>query len=263
MDKKIRTLIVDDEPLAREGIRMLLANDSQFEVIGESTNGREAAAAIRKHRPHLVFLDVQMPEIDGLGVLRSLASDHLPLIVFVTAFDKFAIAAFDAHALDYVLKPVNPERFATTLKRVKKRFAEQEVSQISQRLVELLQTGESTGEARVPPPEYLTRFSIKTGDRIHFVEASDVDWLGAEDYYVKLHVGKQSHLIRETLSNLERELDPARFLRIHRSTIVNCSRIKELKQHFRGEYLVILHDGTSLKLSRSYQHAADRLLKGR
>jgi two-component system, LytTR family, response regulator len=263
MDRNIRTLIVDDEPLAREGIRLLLAADSQFEIVGECTNGKEAITAIRKGRPHLVFLDVQMPEVDGLGVLRALSPEQLPLVVFVTAFDKFAIAAFDAHALDYVLKPVNPERFATTLTRVKKRFAEQEVSQISQRLIELLQSGDTAPAKNVSESRYITRFSVKTGDRIQFVEVADVDWLGAEDYYVNLHVGKQSHLIRETLSNLEQQLDPAKFIRIHRSTIVNSARIKELKQHFRGEYLVILYDGTSLKLGRTYHEAATRLLSGR
>jgi two-component system LytT family response regulator len=259
---RIRTIIIDDEPLAREGIRILLSSDSHFEIIGECTNGKEAIAAIKKHRPDLIFLDVQMPEIDGLGVLKALPASQLPLVVFVTAFDKFAIDAFDAHALDYVLKPVNPARFAKTLMRVRKRYSEQEVSQISQKLMELLQSGGADSRALTARTSYLSRVSIKTGDRIHFVDVAEIDWLEAEDYYVKLHVGKQSHLIRETLSNLEKQLDPAAFLRIHRSTIVNTSRIKELKQHFRGEYFVILKDGAKLKLSRSYRDAVARILSG-
>lgn len=258
----IRTLIIDDEPLAREGIRMLLSSDERFEVIGECTNGKEAIAAIVKHRPDLIFLDVQMPEIDGLGVLRALSPEQIPFVVFVTAFDKFAIDAFDAHALDYVLKPVNPSRFAKTLERIKARYSEREVSQISHRLVDLLRTDTKSSLPPLVAHEYISRFSVKTGDRITFVDAVDVDWLEADDYYVKLHVGKQSHLIRETLSNIEKQLDPAKFVRIHRSTIVNTSRIKELKQHFRGEYLVILKDGAKLKLSRTHRDAVARILSG-
>ncbi len=260
---KIRTIIIDDEPLAREGIRMLLTSDSHFEIVGECTNGKEAITAIKKNKPDLIFLDVQMPEINGLGVLRALPANQLPLVVFVTAFDKFAIDAFDAHALDYVLKPVNPVRFAKTLARIRKRFSEQEVSQISQKLVDLLHSGKRDSIGATADTAYLNRFSIKTGDTIHFVDVVDVDWLEAEDYYVKLHVAKHSHLIRETLSNLEKQLDPAAFIRIHRSTIVNASRIKELKQHFRGEYFVILKDGTKLKLSRSYRNSVARILTGR
>ena len=258
----IRTLIIDDEPLAREGIRMLLAADANFEIIGECRNGKEAIAAINKLHPDLIFLDVQMPEVDGLGVLRALAPEQIPMVVFVTAFDKFAIDAFDAHALDYVLKPVNPVRFIKTLDRIKTRHGEREFTQVSKRLVDLLQTDLRLAAPEQTASQYLTRFSLKTGDRFHFVDAVDVEWLEAEDYYVKLHVGKQSHLIRETLSNIEKQLDPRKFVRIHRSTIVNTAAIKELKQHFRGEYFVFLKDGTKLKLSRSHHEAVARILSG-
>lgn len=259
----IRTLIIDDEQLARDGVRLLLSGDAQFEIIGDCGDGREAIVAIRKFHPDLVFLDVQMPETDGFGVLKAIPVDQLPMVVFVTAFDKFAIDAFEAHALDYVLKPVNPDRFAGTLEHVKKRFAERAVAQISQRLVELLNSDLSLLKALPGRDNYLIRFTLKTGDRIHFVDTANVDWIEAEDYYAKLHVGKQSHLIRETLTNLEKQLDPATFIRIHRSTIVNGLRIKELKQHFRGEYLVVLNDGTKLKLSRTYREAVSRILSGR
>lgn len=259
----IRTLIIDDEPLARDGIRLLLTADKQFEIIGECANGREAVSAIKKLHPDLVFLDVQMPELDGFGVLKAIREEKLPLVVFVTAFDKFAIDAFEAHALDYILKPVNPIRFAATIARIKKRLNEQEVAQISQRLVELLNTDLSSVAAMSTRSSYLNRFTLKTGDRLHFVDAAEVDWIEAEDYYAKLHVGKLSHLIRETLSHLEKQLDPVKFVRIHRSTIVNIEKVKELKAHFRGEYFVILANGTKLKSSRTYHDAVVRILSGR
>lgn len=259
----IRTLIIDDEPLARDGIRLLLTVDQQFDIIGECANGKEAVAAIKKYHPDLVFLDVQMPELDGFGVLKSLSENKLPLVVFVTAFDKFAIDAFEAHALDYILKPVDPVRFAATIARIKKRLNEQEVAQISQRLVELLNTDLSSAVALSTRISYLNRFTLKTGDRLHFVDVAEVDWIEAEDYYAKLHVGKHTHLIRETLSHMEKQLDPAKFVRIHRSTIVNIERVKELKAHFRGEYFVILADGTKLKSSRTYHDAVVRILSGR
>ena len=259
----IRTIIVDDEPLARDGIRLLISPDSQFEIIGECSNGKEAIAAIKKLRPDLVFLDVQMPEVDGFGVLKSIREEDLPLVVFVTAFDKFAIDAFEAHALDYVLKPVNPVRFATTITRIKKRLSEKEVAQISHRLVELLNTDLSSVAALSMRSSFLNRISLKTGDKLHFVDVVEIDWIEAEDYYAKLHVGKQTHLIRETLAHLEKQLDPTKFVRIHRSTIVNIARVKELKAHFRGEYFVILENGTKLKSSRTYHEAVARILSGR
>lgn len=258
----IGTIIVDDEPLAREGIRMLLKQDKAFHVIAECANGREALNAIKKHRPDLIFLDVQMPELDGLGVVRGMPRDQNLLIVFVTAFDRFAIEAFDAHAIDYILKPVNAERFAQTLARIKQRYSEREATRISQELLGILQ--QFSAETRSSEvARYQTRFSVKTGDRIQLIEASDVDWIESEDYYIRLHVGKQSYLLRDSLSRLESELDPRIFIRIHRSTIVNKSRVKELKQHFKGEYFVILKDGSSLKLSRSYHAAVETLLSGR
>lgn len=255
----IATLLIDDEPLARDGIRLALRPYREFKIIGECGNGREAITAIRKLRPRLVFLDVQMPDVDGFGVLRKLKQEEIPLIVFVTAFDKFAVDAFEASALDYVLKPINPDRFAHTIERIRQRCREQDLSATTRRLLSFLQDIPET-QTSVDPIE---RFAIKTGERIHFVTATDIDWIEADDYYVKLHVARQTHLLRDTLAHLENQLDPRFFVRIHRSTIVNVSRIKELKQHFRGEYVVILQDGTRLKLSRSYRHALERILPER
>lgn len=259
----IRTLIVDDEPLAREGIRLMISTDGQFEIIGECSNGKEAIAAMKKLRPDLVFLDVQMPEVDGFAVLKAVHEKDLPLVVFVTAFDEFAIDAFEAHALDYLLKPVNPARFAATITRIKKRLNEREVAQISHRLVELLNTDIGSVSTLSSRSSYLNRITLKTGDKLHFVDVAEIDWIEADDYYAKLHVGKQTHLIRESLSQLEKQLDPARFVRIHRSTIVNIARVKELKTHFRGEYFVILLNGAKLKSSRTYHEAVNRILSGR
>lgn len=253
----ITTLIVDDEPLAREGVRLALKPDPLFTIVGECGNGKEAVAAIRRLRPHLVFLDVQMPELDGFGVLRKLKPEELPLVVFVTAFDDFAVAAFEARALDYVLKPLNPDRFAKTLARVKSVIVDQQLGETTKRLLALL------SDSSVPAHEFLSRFTVKIGDRIQFVEAAAVDWIEADDYYAKLHAGKQTYLIRESLSRLEDQLDPAQFARIHRSTIVNLARVKELKAHFHGEYIVLLQDGSKHKLSRSYRSALARILPER
>ncbi len=252
----ITTLLVDDEPLARDGLRLALRQHGEFQIVGECHNGREAVSAIRRLHPRLVFLDVQMPDLDGFGVLRKLKPDEMPLVVFVTAFDKFAVDAFEASALDYVLKPINPDRFGQTLERVKRRCRDQDLSATTQRLLSLL----DQETAKPQPARAVQKFAIKTGERIQFVAATDVDWIEADDYYVKLHVGRQAHLLRESLTHLEKQLDPAQFARIHRSIIVNLARIKELKQRFRGEYLVVLQDGTRLKLSRSYRKALERIL---
>lgn len=252
----IRVLIVDDEPLAREGIRQLLAADERFEIVAECGDGASAIKAIARQHPDVVFLDVQMPEHDGFEVLRRLPEDQIPLVVFVTAYDKFAVQAFETHALDYVVKPIDRGRFAKTLTRIKERLQEKEVSAITRRLVVLL--GEDLA-GRSPTgrrASYLERVPIKAGDRIYFVDATDIDWIEAEDYYASLHTGKQSHLVRMSLSALEEKLDPAKFTRIHRSTIVNISRVKELRRHFRGNQVAILQDGTRLTLSRSYQAKA-------
>jgi two-component system LytT family response regulator len=250
-------LIIDDEPLAREGIRMLIGNDLDIEVVAEIDNGRDAVTAIVEHRPDLVFLDVQMPERDGLSVLRLIPKEQLPLVVFVTAFDRYAIDAFEAHAIDYLLKPVDAERFVVTLARVKSRFRERQQSEITERLLALMRDNESlAGESK----GYTERVPVPHGGKVQIVPVSAIDWAEAEDDYVKLHVGKTEHLIRKTLTAFESELDPKQFIRIHRSHIVNAGRIKELRPHGQGEYTIVLSDGTQLKLSRSYKDRLAALL---
>ncbi len=251
----IRTVIVDDEPLAREGIRQLLEPEAQFSVIAECTDGDEAVDTIIRKHPDVVFLDVQMPRRDGFDVLAALAEQPLPLVVFVTAYDEYAVKAFETHALDYLVKPVNRDRFRQTVDRVRQRLTERDLGSATSRLLRLLEEhssrpGSSAGSAP------LQRVPIKTGDRIYFVNVDDIDWIEAADYYASLHTKKQVHLIRMSLNALEEQLDPNDFLRIHRSTIVRISRIAELRRHFRGDYTVILDDGTRLKLSRSYRRKA-------
>jgi two-component system LytT family response regulator len=253
--KRIRVLIVDDEPLAREGIRLLLAGDSEVEIVGEIGDGTSAVRAIAKQAPDLVLLDVQMPERDGLQVLREIAAESMPMVVFVTAHDQYAIDAFEGAALDYLLKPISPERFTRTMQRIKDAFRLREMSKLTARLLALARTMPESGFPGAKPAA-AGRIPVTVGGRIQFVEIAQIDWVEGEDYYVRLHTGKTSHLIRKTLTALEAELDPHTFARIHRSTIVNISRIREMRPHARGEYVIILQDGTELKLSRTYR---DRL----
>ena len=259
--KKIRTIIVDDEPLARRNIRLLLRNDPEIEITAEANSGREALSLIRKHSPDLVFLDIQMPELDGFGVLENIEAEQLPAIVFVTAFDKYALKAFEFHALDYLLKPFDDDRFEKALAQAKLQIEQRELKDLSQRLVALLEGREKRPHETTGRQEYLSRLLIKSAGRVFFLKTDEIDYVQAEDYYVKLHVGRKGHLLRETMNEMEAKLDPAKFLRIHRSSIVNIERIRELQQHFNGEYIVLLHDGTELKLSRSRREQLQTLLK--
>ena len=243
---KIRTLIVDDELLARERVRQLLADAPEIELIGECSNGREAVTAIREKHPDLVFLDVQMPELDGFGVLQEIGNAPLPAVVFVTAHDKFAVRAFEFHAVDYLLKPFDRARFQAALQRALESVKRLQGGALDERLSNLVAELKS-------PPKPLERLAVKTGGRVVFVKIADIDWIEAADNYVELHVGKQSHLLREKLSLIETRLAPDKFVRISRSTIVNLERIKELQSLFRGSYAVILHDGTRLTSSSSYR----------
>jgi two-component system LytT family response regulator len=258
--KKTTTLIVDDEPLARRNIRLLLNDDPEIEIVGEAASGREALALIKKHSPDLVFLDIQMPELDGFGVLESIDAERLPAIVFVTAFDQYALKAFEFHALDYLLKPFDDARFEKALRQAKHTVGQRELKDLSQRLMALL-AGREGNVVPSQQPQYLSRLLIKSAGRVFFLKTDEIDYVQAEDYYVKLHVGRKGHLLRETMNEMEAKLDPARFLRIHRSTIVNVERIRELQQHFNGEYIVVLHDGSEHKLSRSRREQLQTLLK--
>ena len=243
---KIRTLIVDDEPLGRERIRTLLASDPEIEVIEECSDGRQAIAAIDGSKPDLVFLDVQMPEINGFAVLDAIASEHMPAIIFVTAYDHYAVQAFEVHALDYLLKSFDRERFQAALQRAKEEIQRSKAGLLNERLAGLLEDLQAKQKR-------LTRLVVKSGGRIVFLRAEEIDWVEAADNYVQIHAGRESHLIREPLHSLERRLNPEKFLRIHRSTLVNLDRIRELQPIFHGDYLVKLHDGTELTLSRSYR----------
>jgi two-component system LytT family response regulator len=242
----IRVLIVDDEPLARERLQMMLKPESDLEVVGEAINGDAAVAAIRKLSPDLVFLDIQMPVIDGFSVITELGAEHMPLTIFVTAYDRYALRAFEVHALDYLLKPFDRERFQQALARARAQLQGKETAALNQRLAALLE--QLHGEKQP-----LERVVVKESGRIFFLKAEEIDWVEAAENYVNIHAGKASHLLRETMSRLETRLDPSRFVRIHRSTIINIERLQELQPLFHGDYTVILNDGTKLTLSRGYK----------
>lgn len=260
-ETKIKTLIVDDEPLARQTIRGLLEGDPQIEVIGECGSGMEAVRLIRKQPPDLLFLDIQMPKMNGFEVLAGIKDVQIPAIIFATAFDQYALKAFEVHALDYLLKPFNDERFEEALRQAKAHVELREINKLGRKLLALLKDRDGSEAGAVSRGSFLTRFMIKSAGRVIFLKADDIDWIAADDYYVKLHVGGKSHLLRETMNELEGKLDPQKFLRIHRSTIVNLDRVKEMHQHFNGEYLVVLRDGTELKLSRSRRDRLQETLR--
>jgi two-component system LytT family response regulator len=240
-----RVLIADDEPLARERLRMLLGGEAWLQVVAECQNGTEAIEAIERLQPDLVFLDVQMPGATGFEVIEAVNPEHMPLVVFVTAFDKYALRAFDVHALDYLLKPFDRERFEQSLSRARQHLERPTNGDLERRLLALVQD--------LRPAPRLERFVIKSGGRVFFVRADEIDWIEAAGNYVKLHVGTDAHLFRETMSTLESRLDADTFFRIHRSHIVNIERVKELQPWFNGEYVVFLRSGTRLTLSRGYR----------
>lgn len=250
---KIRTVIVDDEPLARKFLVQMLNDDPDTEIVAECASGYEALPAIKKHRPDVLFLDIQMPEMDGFSVLQAIDQRHLPLIVFVTAYDQYAMRAFEVHALDYLLKPFDDQKFERTMQRVKAQIRGRQTDKIDAQMLSFLK--ELNGRS-----SFLERISIKAADRILLLKVNDIDWIESDDNYVQIHAGKSNHQLRETITNLERQLNPAKFLRIHRSTIVNIERIELLEQMFHGEYRVILKDGSQLTLSRRYREKAKQLL---
>ena len=249
---KIRTLIVDDEPLARERIRTLLDEEPDIELIGECDNGVTAVETITEKQPDLLFLDVQMPELDGFGVLEQIKDRPMPAVIFVTAHDTFALQAFEVHAVDYLLKPFDRERFKKALDRALQTIKRRQTDELSHRLSALL--------AEVKPEARIDRLAIKSAGRVIFLRLDEIDWIEAADNYVNLHVGNESHLHRETMTAMEERLKGGKFMRISRSTIVNVDRIKELQPLFHGEYSVILRNGTRLTLSRGYREKLDALL---
>lgn len=249
----IRTLIIDDEPLARQGIRSLLEQDAEIEIIGECTDGVQAIEEIQRSTPDLIFLDVQMPEVNGFDVIDALQSFRTPGIIFVTAFDQYAIEAFKVHALDYLLKPVDEKRFRTALDHAKIFIRSNKNHLLNEKLLNLL--GDLKKEQKYP-----SRIVIKSNGRILFLPVHEIDWIEAAGDYATIHARKEKYLIREKMSALESKLDANIFIRIHRSTIVNAERIKELQPKFRGEYVVCLNDGTQLTMSRSYRSRLNSLL---
>lgn len=253
---KIRTLIVDDEPLARERLAGLLKGDGRIELIGQCADGREAVEVIDREKPALVFLDVQMPELDGFGVLRELKGDPRPVVVFVTAHDKFALKAFEVHAVDYLLKPFDRERFKVALERAVERIQGgrgEAPGGLDEKLAALLQTLR-------PEPRAADRIAVKVDGRVLLLRPDDIDWVEAADNYAVLHAGADTHTMRETLTALEDRLPAEKFLRISRSAIVNIEKIKELQPMFHGEYVVILRTGAKVTLSRGYRDKLQHLL---
>jgi two-component system LytT family response regulator len=261
----LRVLIVDDEAFARQRLRRLIGEESDVEIVGEAANGREAVALITTHDPDVVLLDVQMPRVDGFAVLRAL-DGPAPLVIFVTAFDEHAVAAFNVHAFDYILKPVDPARFAEALARARAEIARSTAAERHAKLVAFLdgspgvpaQEGAAdalqaaNGGGRAP----LDRLLVKEDGRMYFVPVAEIDWIEAYGNYARIHTGPRTHLIRETMTTLERALDARKFARIHRSTIVNLDRVRQMDLWGSGDYMVRLADGMQLKLSRWYR---DRL----
>ncbi len=269
-----RVLIVDDEPLARAHLRELLAGDEGVTVVGECAHGRTAIAAIRSEKPDVVLLDIQMPEVDGFGVVRAIGAEQMPAVVFVTASDAHAVRAFDVHAVDYVLKPVSRERLAEAMRRARSQLARDAASPDSTALADLrarlaalvaevaVVAPVGAGDVASPESERLAIKAVKGNGRVVFVRARDVDWVEAMDNNLRLHVGRETHVIRDTLTNLEKRLPAGVFLRVHRSTVVNVDRIREIQPWFGGDYVMILTDGTKVTTGRRYRATVQALLSG-
>ncbi|MEO8025987.1 MAG: LytTR family DNA-binding domain-containing protein [Bryobacteraceae bacterium] len=248
----IRTLIVDDEPLARTGVRKHLRAHADVDVIGECGSGVQAIAAIQQDQPDLVFLDIQMPDLGGFGVIEEIGADRMPAVIFVTAFDQFALQAFESRAVDYLLKPIRQERVDQALTRIRGLMRGHESGRADTLRKLLDDLGAEAG--------YRKRFVAKSGSRITLVNVEDVDWIEAADNYIELHAGPKVHLVRETLSDVEQKLNPDQFLRIRHSTIVNVSRIREMEPLFNGEYQIRLTNGSELTSSRRYRKKLSVLL---
>ncbi|MEO1310165.1 MAG: LytTR family DNA-binding domain-containing protein [Pseudomonadota bacterium] len=266
--EKLRVLIVDDEPLARRGLQLRLEPVSDVEVTGEAQNGREAIKAIKETEPDLVFLDIQMPGIDGFGVVRALLGGPAPLIVFVTAFDQYAIDAFEANALDYMVKPVEEDRLEQALHRARAAIREKKAADRETRLVEMLSSlgaeerdkiKELIDDAPAKSP-YISQLNFRDAGKVICLQTADIEWIDAAGDYMCIHAGGVTHIIRETMKKLAAKLDPSVFQRVHRSAIVNVTKVKELHPHANGEYFLKLENGGELKLSRSYKDVLTRFL---
>ena len=269
-EEKIRALIVDDEPLALRGLKMRLEAFPEVEIVGECANGREAVKDIKAKTPDLVFLDIQMPGLDGFGVVRAMLGGPAPLFVFVTAYDKYAIDAFEANALDYIVKPVEEERLKDAIHRAREAIKSKAATSRESKLVEMLASLSDDDRDRIKElindpdwadkERYAERLSFKDGSKVVVLGADEIEWIDAAGDYMCIHAGGKTHIIRETMKALQQRLDPARFQRVHRSAIVNVKKVKELHPHSNGEYFLILENGSELKLSRSYKDVVARFL---
>lgn len=268
--EKIKAILVDDEPLALRGLKLRLLEFQEIEIIGEAANGREAVKLIKSVGPDLVFLDIQMPGLDGFGVVRALIGAPAPLFVFVTAYDKYAIDAFEANALDYLVKPVDEERLKDAIHRAREALKSRAAASRESRLVELLASLNGDERDRIKEllaepawtekDRYPERLSFKDGSKVVVLGADEIEWIDAAGDYMCIHAGGKTHIIRETMKTLEQRLDPTRFQRVHRSAIVNVRKVKELHPHSNGEYFLILDNGAELKLSRSYKDVVARFI---
>ena len=246
MSQKIRTLVADDEPIARARVVSLLRAEQDIELVRECATGEEARVAIEQGNLDLLFLDIQMPEVTGMDLARTIQTHGEPAVVFVTAYDQYALRAFEVHALDYLLKPFSSDRFRAALGHAREHLAKRRAT---------AEAAPGTPQAARDQAGRRNRLMVKSGGRIHFVRTADIDWCEAAGNYVRMHVGHQEHLVRDTMSHLESQLDAQQFMRIHRSTIVNVDRIQEMQSSFNGEYVVLLRNGTRLTLSRGYRDA--------
>lgn len=287
---KIRTVVVEDEPVSRDRLLALLGEEQDIEVVGACADGREAATAIATQSPDLVFLDIQLPEMDGIALARAFDPERRPAVVFVTAHDSYALPAFEIHALDYLLKPFSAQRFRSALTYAREHLAQRRATTIGRQILEMLPgmdhagagtgtptavgataggagsaaspgTAATTPAARAAGQPSLERLVVKSSGRIYFVRIADIDWCEAAGNYIRVHVGTQPHLIRETMNRLEAQLDGRQFVRIHRSTIVNVDRIQELRSTYNGEHIVLLRDGTRLTMSRGYRDGLQERLR--
>ena len=252
----LSVILVDDEPLARDSLRIALAEDESITILDECSNGNEAVASITRHKPDVVFLDIEMPELDGFGVIQAIGVENMPAVVFVTAFHAHALHAFDVHAADYLLKPFDDVRLRQALTQARKRLASSEAGDARQRLADVLrELGMDSVPTPAPQPEKrATRFTVRTEEKALIFQARDVDWFEADGNYVWLHVRKEKHRLRISMRALLEQLDTRQFVRIHKSTVVNVERIKEVQPWFGGDYVAILGDGRQLKVSRTFAH---------
>ena len=254
MSTRINTVVADDEPLARKKLRILLASEAGVRIVAECRDGRQTIAAVRDYNPDLLLLDIQMPDADGFEVLRNIPADEMPIVVFTTAYDQYAVRAFEAHALDYLLKPFDQQRIHRSIERTRAELLKTHDRELTSRILDWLASTRTKSEAD-------KRLVIKAGGRVVFLDADEIDWIEAAANYVRIHAGADSYLLREGIGSLSERLDPSQFVRVHRSTIVNVSRIKELQPCNSAEYIVVLKDGKELSCSRGYRAELQHLMK--